>query len=353
MSGAEKYQFHQKQKASQSGFTLIELLVVIAVIAILIALLLPAVQQAREAARRTSCKNKLKQLGLALHNYHDAHTRYPPSSVAEHCNNLMAGGLPFNHNCGGIPGDPIMFNAPRIPWSIMILPFIEQGAAYNLLRFEGLPQYLFLSGNALEGDHRILEVGFADYRCPSDSGPDKKNLTQHAGLTSPGRNPLLIATTNYGGNCGLHVEDELYSQTGIFGTNSSISMKDIVDGTSSTIAFAENLTGTSNDTRGIFASSGPTNASVYFTQGPNSQIPDVSVSGNACPSSTPQNQPCRIQSKYSLQLNEWFGASRSMHQGGVNVCMADGSCRFLSDSIDLLTFRKLGARNDGNVIGEY
>ena len=338
---------------SRHAFTLIELLVVITVIAILVALLLPAVQQAREAARMTSCKNKLKQIGLALHNYHDAHTRFPPSSVAEHCTNLMASGPPFNHNCGGLSGDPIMFNAPRIPWSIMVLPYLEQGAAYDLLSFEGLPQYLFLSGSALEGNERILETGFSLYRCPSDSGPDKKNLTQNAGLTSPGRNPLMIATTNYGANCGLHIEDELYSRTGVFGTNSSLSMKDIVDGTSSTIAFAENLTGTSNDTRGIFASAGPTNASVYFTQGPNSPVPDTFPSSDPCPANTPKNQPCRVESKFTLTLTEWIGASRSYHSGGVNVTLTDGSCRFLSDSIDLNTYRNFGARNDGNVIGEF
>ncbi|WP_339748103.1 DUF1559 domain-containing protein [uncultured Rubinisphaera sp.] len=339
--------------AKRSAFTLIELLVVITVIAILVALLLPAVQQAREAARMTTCKNKLKQIGLALHNYHDAHTRFPPSAVAEHCDHLMASGLPFNHNCAGLPGDPIMFNAPRIPWSIMLLPYLEQGSAYDLLSFEGLPQYLFLSGSALEGNHRILEQGFHIYRCPSDPGPDRKNITQTSGLTSPGRNPLYIATTNFGANCGLHVDDELNSTSGLFGTNSSLSMKDVIDGTSLTIAFGENLTGTSRDSRGIYCSNGPSNASIYFSQGPNSEIPDTFQASRSCPTDTPRNQPCRIQSKYTLALTDWFGAARSSHRGGVNFTLADGSCRFLSDSIDLNTYRSLGARNDGNVIGEF
>lgn len=339
-----------------SGFTLIELLAVIAIIAVLVSLVLPAVQQAREAARLTQCKNNLKQLGLALHNYADAHRVFPPSAVNEHCQKLLAQGLPFNHNCGtsGGTGDKhLLWNAPRIPWSILILPFLEQAAAYEGLTFEKLPQYFFLSGNRAEGNNRIMESGFAVYHCPSDPGPDKKNVTVTSGLTSPGRNPLILATTNYGSNCGLHIADEQASETGVFGSNSSISFRNITDGTSSTVAFGEHLTGTPSDARGTFTSNGPSNSSIYFLHGPNSTSPDIFPSGDACKSNTPANQPCKVVSKFTFPNDQWYGAARSQHPGGVQFCFVDGSVHFLSEQIDLDLYQRLGMRNDGRVVGEF
>ncbi len=345
-----------KSSLNHWGFTLIELLTVIAIVGILVALLLPAVQQAREAARRASCKNNLKQLGIALHNYHDTHSVFPPSAVNEYCQKLLASGLPFNHNCataGGVGDRHLLWNAPRIPWTMLMLPYLEQANAYERLHFEGLPQYFFLSGNRAEGNNRILENGFAVFRCPSDAGPDKKNVTQTSGLTSSGRNPLLLATCNYGGNCGMHLADEQFGATGVFGTNSSVRFRDIVDGTSSTIAFGENLTGTAADSRGILSSNGPTNTSIYFLHGPNTSVPDIAVSANSCPATTPRNQPCRIVSKYTWPNELWHGAARSEHKGGVQFCFVDGSVRWISDNIDLSIYHSLGQRNDGRVIREY
>lgn len=303
-----------------------------------------------------SCKNNLKQLGIALHNYHDTHSVFPPSSVNEYCQKLLASGLPFNHNCATSGGDGdrhLLWNAPRIPWTILLLPYLEQGGAYEGLSFENLPQYYFISGNRAEGNNRILERGFAVYRCPSDAGPDRKNLTLTSGLTSSGRNPLWLATCNYGGNCGMHIADEQVAATGVFGTNSSIRFRDIVDGASSTIAFGENLTGTAADSRGIFCSNGPTNCSIYFLHGPNSSEPDITTSSNGCPSSTPRNQPCRVVSKYTWPNEQWYGAARSEHRGGAQFCFVDGSVKFLSNSIALPIYQFLGQRNDGKIIGEF
>jgi len=143
------------------------------------------------------------------------------------------------------------------------------------------------------------------------------------------------------------------STSGLFGTNSSLSMGSIIDGTSSTIAFGENLTGTSQDSRGIFCGNGPTTSSIYFTQGPNSRIPDTFPSSRSCPANNPRNQPCRVESKFTLSLTEWIGASRSYHRGGVNVTLADGSTRFITDFIDLSVWRALGTRNGAEVVGEF
>jgi prepilin-type N-terminal cleavage/methylation domain-containing protein len=342
------------EELKRNGLTLIELLVVFAIIALLTSLLLPAVQQARETARSLTCKNNLKQLGIALHNYHSSHGVFPPSSVTEKCHRRLAAGLPFNHNCataGGVGDRHLLWNAPRIPWTFLLLPQLEQNAAYSQMRFEGLPQYFFLSGNRAEGDARIMENGFAVYRCPSDAGPLKKNLTQLSGLVSPGRNPLWQATSNYGGNCGMHIADEQLSQTGLFGTNSKLGFRDAIDGTTHTIAFGEKLTGTVNDALGILASNGPTGCSIYFSTSINSHLPDILSMG--CPVNAPKKQPCRVVSKYTWPNELWYGAARSEHRAGAHFCFLDGRVRFIADNVDMVIYQNLGKRNDGSTIGDF
>ena len=141
-----------------SGFTLIELLVVIAIIAILVALLLPAVQQAREAARRTSCKNQLKQLGLALQNYHDVHSVFP---IGEGFAGTVA---QFASSCDG--------SQKRAPWTVLILPYLEQGALYDSfnfsLQFRGIYSETPTTGVNFVASNQIVPV----YHCPSFPAPD-------------------------------------------------------------------------------------------------------------------------------------------------------------------------------------
>jgi prepilin-type N-terminal cleavage/methylation domain-containing protein/prepilin-type processing-associated H-X9-DG protein len=334
------------QKRTRKGFTLVEVLVVIAVIGIMVALLLPAVQQAREAARRTQCKNHLKNLALALHNYHDAHRQFPPSAVTTPCSTSRI------HNCFRRVDRSLIANSPRIPWTFVILPQMDQAAAYSKLNFVGLPMYAFLSGSVLEGDARILEQGFPFFRCPTDSGPDRKNFTSINGLRGVNRDPLILATLNYGGNCGLHALDEDQSLSGAFGINSSISMTMMTDGTSNTILLAEHLTGSPSDSRGVFSSNLPTFSSVYFFQTPNSPVADTAISNTGCGSPPLPNQPCRVVSDQT-PLNGWYGAARSSHAGGIQAAFADGNVRFISNNISLEVWRNLGARNDGNIIGEF
>ncbi len=132
---------------NRRAFTLIELLVVIAIIAILVALLLPAVQQAREAARRSSCKNNLKQLGLAIHNYHDTYRTMPPGVVDDFTDSIWG-------------------------WGALILPFVEQGPVYDALRVGNIPLGVRMTpGNALD-QLSVLQTPISTYRCPSDVGPE-------------------------------------------------------------------------------------------------------------------------------------------------------------------------------------
>lgn len=198
----------------KSGFTLIELLVVIAIIAILIALLLPAVQQAREAARRTQCKNNLKQLGLALHNYHDTHNRFPPTQIMVHYTG------PNNTN-------PVARNHT---WMSLILPYIEQSALYNSINFSA-PMHdpatkIF---QTLSTGETIVSRQIPGLTCPSDPGFG-------GGISKHG-----LAHTNYAGNMGWdwhYRGPDIYQgpfQNGSEGTR----ITDIKDGTSNTIALAE------------------------------------------------------------------------------------------------------------------
>jgi len=155
-----------KTISRRSGFTLIELLVVIAIIAVLIALLLPAVQQAREAARRTQCKNNLKQIGLALHNYHDVYGVLPPAHVYDG----RADSNPFGNRCtpGGAAGSQAIF--ARAPWTVLILPYLDQAPLYNQFNMTQPFFGRFDHQNPAGSTNYALQAGDAPpaYKCPSN-----------------------------------------------------------------------------------------------------------------------------------------------------------------------------------------
>jgi len=326
---------------SLRGFTLIELLVVIAIIAILIALLLPAVQQAREAARRTECRNKLKQFGLALHNYHDAHKVFPAGNI-----NAL-GDDPNGRNGGGSPG--MMGN-----WIVLLLPYLDQTANYNGYTkiISERPEAVDWFGN---GTYTSQGINVGRDRLPFTNCPSHPDAGEQL---SNGTNMEHLSRGNYAASYGKGGYGRIHTQTadigGVFGNNSRNGVRDITDGSSNTLAISElkfrtpSSSGPSTaDTRGTW-SYGAMGASTFTTQtGPNSAVPD-GVWG--CRNMPSEGMPCvQIGSPYT----EMYAAPRSYHTGGVHGCMADGSVRFISENIDLALFQGLGTRGGGETNGDF
>ena len=331
-----------KRIKSKQGFTLIELLVVIAIIAILIALLLPAVQQAREAARRTQCKNNLKQLALALHNYHDTHSVFPPGTV----NPVPGGDDPNGRNGAGTPGI-------GGPWICFLLPFFEQTAQYQSYAkiVAERPEVVDWFGN---GAYTVQGVTIGADPLPAMSCPSHPTTEERL---ANGTGMEHLARGNYCASYGKAGYGRVHTNNptvgGVFGNNSRFSMRDMTDGTSNTIAISElkfrltNGTGPSfQDTRGTW-SYGVMGANIFSTRtGPNSTTPD-GVWG--CRNFPAQGMPCvQIGSPYT----EMYSAARSYHIGGVQGALADGSVRFFSENVDLLLWQAIGTRGGGEINGE-
>lgn len=295
----------------RSGFTLIELLVVIAIIAILVALLLPAVQQAREAARRSTCKNNLKQLGVAMHNYHDTYKVFPPGYFAE----VDETGSNWNYR--------------RFCWMQAILPFIEQGPLYDQLapqRQNQVPSYSWT------GRDTVIPV----LSCPSDPAAGKVNTRGFHG--------------NYAAVMGHNATSDgrQHDMSGIFYFESDTDIADIGDGTSTTYLMGEILLVKDDaDRRGAYYATGWNSANVTISayRNPNSDQPDLgrgSIIVDSDPWSPAQND------------TTWFRlAARSRHRGGVQFAMADGAVRFISENIDNTTHQRLSTKDGGTVVGEF
>jgi prepilin-type N-terminal cleavage/methylation domain-containing protein len=321
----------------RTAFTLIELLVVIAIIAILIALLLPAVQQAREAARRIQCKNNLKQIGLALHNYHDAHSRFPLSFAVDYDTD------------GG-------------EWSVQarILPYLE---ASNLYQSADLSLRYSDPINAGIASQRV-----ETYLCPSEVN-DQVRLSNGVAVHYP---------LNYGfngGNWRFWDNSTRQGGDGAFFPNRSMRMRDFTDGSSNTLFFAEVKTFTpylrdggaatatvpgSGDISGLGGSFKSTTGHTEWVDGrihqtgmttvfgPNTLIPH-SASGELYDVDFTN---CREEKSCSSPTYAAV-TSRSWHTGIVQVLLVDGSVRSISDNVDLGTWRDLGARDDVLCVGDF
>ena len=314
---------------SQRGFTLIELLVVIAIIAILVALLLPAVQQAREAARRSSCKNNLKQLGLAMHNYHDTHGVFPPGWI-----------IP---RCPGVDEGEHRFVTRNPAWGLYLLPMLEQGAIYDLQPFRmqsactAEPRGIGIIASASNTNR--LNQPLSAFACPSDIKPA-------TGSDGFGTSSYVACR----GNDSQGGQSRSFTpKNGIVWTNSNCRMRDVTDGTSNTIMIGEvswnqyYSYGTNNNvTRGgLWAG---------FHEWKRDDL--VSRTVNAI-------FPMNASSPNINGTNDGFG---SFHKGGAQFVLADGSVKFLSENINSVNavgttpmgiYQRLGVRNDGLVVGEF
>jgi len=295
------------------GFTLVELLVVIAIIGILVALLLPAIQAAREAARRSECSNKLKQLGLAMHNYHDTHNVFPYG---------------YLENSGTYPNSLHR----RTTWFQEIWPFVEQGPLYD--------QYMEDTQTwVMDVPARMKGAQLDAFQCPSDpSQPAVGGSGDFRGNSFGFQGSYVVCTGDgimYYGDVDLR---------GMFFHGASKRFGDILDGTSNTLMASEAIArGSQNTTDGWGGAGGYWGGAPHGGYGfttlepPNSPLPDRVYS---CKDTNFPRAPCMS----TTGTNDHRNFARSYHPGGVNATLMDASVRFITDSVDLSTYRALGTR---------
>ena len=346
----------------RSGFTLIELLVVIAIIAILVALLLPAVQQAREAARRSSCKNNLKQIGLAMHNYHDIYNTFPMGISHHRAGCALASG---DGNGFYVTNWETRFGSWN--WQAMIAPMIEQGALYDAVGVSRQEAHTALNTAA---NRTLLQTPVAVLNCPSDFGPAVNSTTERRPTQSDGSSQVSMAKSNYvashhhteavcnnsSANLGsANFMNAAHNRfTGLFAHSSSVRMRDITDGTSNTIMVGERTWGlpmnNGNGQSAPRASNQFVAAGVMMT---NSNTGVTTAFGTA-----------RLPINFVGSDDNGRRWSRqgfsSQHKGGAQFLLADGSVRFLSENIQHntspaidSTLEMLISRDDGMVVGEF
>jgi prepilin-type N-terminal cleavage/methylation domain-containing protein/prepilin-type processing-associated H-X9-DG protein len=326
------------RRSRRSAFTLIELLVVIAIIAVLIALLLPAVQQAREAARRTQCRNNLKQIGLGLHNYTDRSKNFPPGGIMLLGTNPAGGGDITNNfaDGGGYATIWRASNGDRCQsWMLQILPMIDQGAIYNAWNFNA-----DVKSNQLDASGQPLASrNIAAFKCPSRA--PQTNLpfmflgwsggfTDYGGCFGAGNLAGNSASnkdrTEYYGYLPVTARGTDINGGGMFYMNSSVSFASISDGTSNTIMVGEvqRLKAAPFDSVDGWAVAG---------------MPTLFTTANSV-----------VQTKMGINgLQRETGGSD--HKGGAHFCFADGSVRFLSENMDLNLYSALGTIATGEIVG--
>ena len=334
-------------RSHRRGFTLIELLVVIAIIAILIALLVPAVQKVRDAAARAQCQNNLKQLGLALHMHHDTYKVFPRNYK----------------KVGGNAWEALSAN-------YFLLPFIEQSALYNQGQ-ANLTNWGWVYGT-------LMTTDVATFKCPAAPPAPPRSSISWGG---PG--------ANYAWSTGSSIDTVWAGPNfnGLMAYSVDRKMADLADGTSNVLAASEILSGS-----GSSGSSGKYPYDIFYVgNGPISGVgnrnfptqPELDNIGNLA-----KNNPIGFRANNGT-IWAWYAAAqstlttaappnwqypsvggdccpggahdwglgiippRSAHTGGVNGLLADGSVRFITNNVDLLTFQRLGHRNDGNPLGDF
>jgi len=286
------------------GFTLVELLVVIAIIGVLVALLLPAVQAAREAARRSSCGNNIKQIGLAMHNYHDINLKFPPGRM-------------------GCDGACSPTNGSGQSGLVCILPFIEQENLHNQFQSEvdNLPAGS-VPGSISEA---VVSQVIDTYKCPSNVQPD----TFNTGGKDWGLSSYALCAGHHGPSAGIGGNTK-WNNSGFFLYRDALNMRDGTDGTSNIILIGEVLEGEKAGHTNRWASAGRHVDSLRTTD-------------------NPVNTGYQQGVTFSNYGNPCNGAFASLHPGGAQFAYADASTHFISETINLGLYRNLGRRNSGAV----
>jgi len=329
-----------RKMSKRRAFTLIELLVVIAIIAVLIALLLPAVQQAREAARRTQCKNNLKQFGLAMQNYHDVFNKFPQGG---------------NYACCDF--------GPGIGFMVRLFPYLDQAPLFNQLNMSA-PANLISGGstgifawsnpNAGNANYPFVQGSYAFALCPSDSRLPAGNQLNGYSISNY---EASVGSEVFGSNAGctpyvtgvqINTWGDGNDPTQVSGMGSrggvSIGIRDVSDGTSQVIHMGEVLPSCLDHAgnKGLWSENGQS-----FHAGTAAAINDFTP----CPWATGAQirfPGCQNEQNWNMS---W--AFKSMHVGGCQFLFVDGSVHFLSQNMNYLTYQYLGGRSDGNVVGDF
>jgi len=305
------------------GFTLVELLVVIAIIGILVGLLLPAVQAAREAARRMQCSNNLKQIGLSMHNYESANRKFPASFYRAWPTTLG-----------------VTFGTPGWGWGTMILPYIEQTPLYNSLN---------VTTTVLDGrvaaTKLLAQTRISSYRCPSDTGPELNANRRDFGTS----NYMAVFGSLYDQGAAttgaLVFGSQVGVGTGIFSPNSAVRFGDITDGTSNTAMIGEMCygpNGVKDSTGALRRYNGGVWAGTYIDTTGTS---NVSVQLSLCGFKAGSNVRFR-----RINTPDSSNAFSSNHTGGVQFSFADGSVQFIRQNADGLMIDRIADRADGEVV---
>jgi prepilin-type N-terminal cleavage/methylation domain-containing protein len=361
---------HSHGSRTRIGFTLIELLVVIAIIAVLIGLLLPAVQKVREAAARAKCSNNLKQIGLALHNYHSAFDRFPAGNVSPAVTSAQ----------GCFSGTSATSPHPGAPWSVLILPYIEQTALYGQLDVNGTFPTTYGDGTASPPPSNLnpavhnpittapLFSHVSIYQCPSiDRGIMPWVSTATVGNPLPG---VEMTTMNYfacmgggldepangnrqpsanGQNCTCgtvgapfpNARFLIHWTNGFLHVNSKKALTDAPDGTSNSILVGETIYQNMQINRGWGTGHRTRHAS---NNGPGNLTGTYRAINSGKALYDAFSDRATDQNIHNHLMNTCFG---SMHQGGAQFCLGDGAVRFISENINLAIYRTLGSINDG------
>ena len=349
--------FEPRRRLSRHGFTLIELLVVIAIIAVLIALLLPAVQQAREAARRTQCRNNLKQLGLALHNYQDVNSVFPMGLSDSVWGNTE------------ITGD-------GWAWGVALLPYIDQANLFNQFNFTTNPYVCVTCGAIPTGNQALVAKPQAAFTCPSDVRPAA--APNNAGSAATGKGSNSTALSSYMGSAGPFdgtpcvangtVPVAEVRNIGLFRVNSALSFRDITDGSSNVFAIGE-VRYIPNGLDATNAAYGSDRQYIYghVTTGGGPKCDNNGVNNNGM-----HNHVRWTRHKLNGPLTNAATLERAFHSnhvGGAHFLMGDGSVKFVSENIDHTdtnfvaspsnlygpygTYQRLSGINDGQILGDF